>query len=144
MQKKLVGYAGIALLLVALLAVNMIAARTFRGVKADMTEDKLYTLSEGTKNILRNLQEPITLNFFFSKKLARGNPGLNDYARRVEELLLEYKSHAGENLTLNIIDPEPFSEAEERAAQAQLQAAPVSQSERLYFGLQGIDRKSVV
>lgn len=139
MQKKLVGYAGIALLLVALLAVNMISARSFRGVKMDLTGDKLYTLSDGTRNILRNLQEPITLNFYFSRKLARGNPGLNDYARRVEELLLEYKSHAGEMLTLNIIDPEPFSEAEERAAQARLQAAPVSQTERLYFGLQGIN-----
>ncbi|MGL4315836.1 MAG: GldG family protein [Pseudomonas sp.] len=138
-MKKLM-YSGAGLLLVALafLAFNLFSGLALTNARLDLTEQKLYTISEGTKQILGEIEEPIDLYFFYSDKSARDLAVLRNYAGRVEEMLKAYERQAGGKIKLHIIDPEPFSEEEDKAASFGLQAVPASQGgEQIYFGLAG-------
>ncbi len=138
MKRLMYSGTGLLVLLLAFLAFNMATNVLLPGARLDLTEQKLYTISDGTRQILRDLDEPITLNFFFSDRATRDMVVLRNYARRVEELLREYERVAGGKLRVQVIDPQPFSEAEDRAAEFGLQAVPLGQTgERLYFGLAG-------
>jgi ABC-type uncharacterized transport system involved in gliding motility auxiliary subunit len=104
----------------------------------DLTENKLYTLSEGTRQIIESIDEPLNLYFFFSDKSSEELSGLRTYAKRVEEILREYELYANGKILLQTVDPEPFSEAEDQAAEFGLQSVPVNASgDELYFGLAG-------
>lgn len=148
-MKKLM-YSGVGLLLIAVafLAFNMLSALGLGNLRLDLTEQKLYTISEGTERILGELDEPINLYFFYSDKAARDLPVLRNYAMRVQEMLKAYERAADGKIRLHIIDPEPFSENEDRAAAFGLQAVPVSQGgEQIYFGLAGtnaVDDKQII
>ncbi|MDT7042948.1 Gldg family protein [Candidatus Nitronereus thalassa] len=138
MNARLLTGSGLLIAVVLFFAVNVLSNVALRSVRFDLTDQKLYTLSEGTKNILQSLEEPITLRFYLSKKLATGLPGINSYANRVMELLQEYEAAAGGNLNLHIIDPEPFSEEEDRAVGYGLQGVPLNNGNvQFYFGLIG-------
>jgi ABC-type uncharacterized transport system involved in gliding motility auxiliary subunit len=126
---------GLAVVLVLLLSINILGGASLRSTRLDLTENKLYTLSEGTKAVLSKVEEPITLRLYYSKTLAQEVPTLPGYARRVEELLLEYVHHSNGKLTLEQYDPEPFTETEDRAVQYGLQGAPLPGGDTLYFGL---------
>jgi ABC-type uncharacterized transport system involved in gliding motility auxiliary subunit len=137
MQKKAIYSLGALVLLVVLfIASSMISASLLRGFRFDLTENRLFTLSEGTVNILESLAEPVTLYFYFSQDSSRELPPLRAYARRVDELLDEFASHAGGKLTVKHVDPAPFSEEEDQAAAFGLQAAPINNAgDTLYFGI---------
>lgn len=123
-----------------LLMSSMLFANTaIRSARLDMTESRLYTLSAGTKNLLGKLEEPIKLRLYFSKKLAAdAAPALSAYASRVQELLEQYVSRSHGKIALEVLDPEPFSEEEDRAVGYGLQGVPATVSgEMLYFGLAG-------
>lgn len=138
MKRLMYSGAGLLVLLLAFIAFNMASSVLLPGARLDLTEQKLFTISDGTRQILEDLEEPITLNFFFSDRASQDMVVLRNYARRVEEMLKEYERVADGKLELRIIDPQPFSEAEDRAAEFGLQAVPLSQSgEQLYFGLAG-------
>ncbi|WP_217474683.1 Gldg family protein [Stutzerimonas stutzeri] len=135
---KRVMYSGAGLLLIALafLVFNAFSGLVFTHARLDLTEQKLYTISDGTKTILDGLDKPIELDFFYSDEATKGLVALRNYARRVEELLRAYEREAGGNLKLHIVDPEPFSEEEDRAAELGLQAVPLNQGgDKVYFGL---------
>ncbi len=128
----------IALLVLLFVGGNMLAGSLVHGARIDATQGSLYTLTTGSRNIARSPAEPVTLRFYYSAKLAQGRPGIETYARRVRELLEEFQRTAGGKIRLEIIDPEPFSEAEDQAVQAGLQGVPVNASgDNLYFGLVG-------
>ncbi len=139
---------GLVLLLVFFLAFNLLNSSLFDRVRIDLTENGLYTLSEGSKAIVKDIEEPINLYFFFSQKVTKDLPQLRNYAERVRSLLEEYTAYAGGQINLHIIDPEPFSEAEELAAGYGLQAVPLSLGgDELYFGLAGtnaVDTQQVI
>ncbi len=137
MQKKSIYSLGaLVLLLVLFVAVSILAGRWLGGLRFDLTENKLFTLSEGTTRVLENLQEPVTLYFYFSQEVSRDIPQVRSYARRVDELLDEFESAAGGKLTVIRIDPAPFSEEEDQAAAFGLQAAPVNTAgDSLYLGI---------
>lgn len=138
MNKRLLTGTGIALAAVLFGAFNMISSAALRSARFDLTDHKLYTLSEGTNNILSHLAEPITLRFYLSKKLATGLPGIKGYATRVQEMLEEYAQVAGNQIVLQVMDPEPFSEEEDRAVAYGLQGIPLDNaSTQFYFGLAG-------
>ncbi|MAY14244.1 MAG: ABC transporter [Oceanospirillaceae bacterium] len=104
--------------------------------RLDLTEQKLYTLSEGTRNILAQLEQPVELELYFSQKASADLVKVRAYQQRVRELLDEYVMLAGGKLSLKVIDPVPFSEEEDQATAYGLQAVPVSVSgDNLYFGL---------
>jgi ABC-type uncharacterized transport system involved in gliding motility auxiliary subunit len=148
MNKKILTTSGLLMAVALLLAVNIISDITLKSARLDLTEQQLYTLSDGTRNILKNLEEPITLRFFLSQKLATRLPGINNYTVRVRELLEEYQRAAGDKLKLKLIDPEPFSEAEDSAVGYGLQGIPVDTNKTVfYFGLAGtnsVDDEEVI
>jgi ABC-type uncharacterized transport system involved in gliding motility auxiliary subunit len=134
------GTSALGLLAAAVLAigVNMLADRLLPRARLDLTSQGLYTLSGGTKQILGGLQDPITLRLFYSRRLGAEIPMYGAYADRVREMLAEYVSLSKGKVKLEVFDPEPFSEIEDRAMAYGLQGVPVDQSgEQVYFGLAG-------
>ena len=136
MNKKVLfssfGLAAIALiLLLSVLVVSFLPS-----LRIDLTEDRLYSLSDGTRNILANLNQPVELMFFYSDSATEDVPQLRTYGNRVQELLREIVIASEGNLRLSVIDPEPFSEEEDLATQFGVRAVPVTQGgEGVYFGL---------
>ncbi len=129
---------GLLLLVLLFLAVIMLGNVALRGMRWDLTEGQLFTISEGTKRILADIDEPVNLYYFFSDKQTADLPTVRDYARRVEEMLDEFAAYAGSNIKLQKIDPVPFSEQEDLAAKFGLQSVPVGNSgETIYFGVAG-------
>jgi ABC-type uncharacterized transport system involved in gliding motility auxiliary subunit len=134
--------AGLALLLAAILAVgvNMLADRVLSRARIDLTENHLYTLSDGTKQVLQGLQDPVTLRLYYSSKLGATIPVYGAYAERVRAMLEEYAAVSRGRVRLEFFNPEPFSETEDRAQALGLQGVPVDQSgEQVYFGLAGVN-----
>ena len=123
---------------VALFFVLMILNNTLlRGVRMDLTANNLYTLSDGTRSILEQIEEPINLYLFFSEKETKNLPQLRNYYNRVKEVLEEYRVIAGGKLKVRYVNPEAFSEEEDRATQLGLQAATVKGGDKVYFGIAG-------
>lgn len=128
---------GLMCLLVALV-VGVGAVQNLPAWRVDLTEDQLYTLTEGSRTILENIEETVTLELFFSDKASQELPQLRDYAKRVRELLEEYALVSDGKVALTVIDPEPFSDEEDRAAEYGLQGVPATAGgDAIYFGLVG-------
>ena len=148
MNKRLFSVVGLIFVAVLLVAINALSGTLFKSARLDLTAARFYTLSEGTKNILKNLDDTVTLRFFFSEKLAQSSPGITNYARRVRDLLEEYVTHANGKLKLVIVDPEPYSEEEDLAVQNRMQGVPFDNAGSLvYLGLVGsgaTDEKEVI
>ena len=136
MASRLMTTTGVVLALVLLFAANILASRILGPARIDLTENRLFTLSEGTRAILANLDEPVTLRFYLSQRELERVPGIGGYADRVRALLNEYKRLSGGKLALHVIDPEPFSEEEDRAVGYGLRGVPLGLDEgNFYFGL---------
>ena len=138
-QRKRTLYSAGSIALLALLFVGLVilSDSLLRGLRLDLTENRQYTLSEGTRNILADLQEPVNLYLFFSEEASRDLPQIRSYARWVEELLDEMAQRSGGRLAVHRVDPKPFSPEEDQAAQFGLQAVPMPNGDTLYFGLAG-------
>lgn len=137
-SKSFLTVTGLVLACVLFVAFNTLSRSLFRSARLDLTQEKLYTLSQGSRNILANIPEPVRLRFFFSKKLAKDMTPLLAFAQRVQELLEEYVANSGGKLKLEVIDPEAYSEEEEAAVDAGLQGVQLNAAgETLYFGLAG-------
>ncbi len=134
-NKSLFSAFGLGLIALGLVVVVAIIS-WIPSVRIDLTEDRLYSLSDGTRNIVSNLEEPIELIFFYSDSATEDAPQIRSYGTRVQELLREIVLASDGNLRLSVIDPEPFSEDEDLATQYGIQAVPVSQGgQSIYFGL---------
>src|SRR3984893_10431019 len=132
------GVGGLILLAVLFLAVVMASNVGLRGVRADLTQNKLYTLSKGTQQVLGDLKEPVNLYFYFSRDVAaKQSPLVMPYAARVREFLEELAARAGGKTTVTVVDPQPFSDDEDRAAGFELQPLQAGAGDALYFGLAG-------
>jgi ABC-type uncharacterized transport system involved in gliding motility auxiliary subunit len=138
MNTKALSIAGLIVALVLLFAVNILSNSVFTATRVDLTENHLFTLSDGTRNILAGLQEPITIRLYLSERLARNLPAINSYANRVKGLLDEYERASNGMIEVHIIDPEPFSDEEDRAVGFGLSGVPLEGGdEKLYMGLVG-------
>ncbi|MED5535547.1 MAG: Gldg family protein [Pseudomonadota bacterium] len=128
-----------SLILLGLVFVAAVTANNtlLRGLRFDLTENNLYTVSPGTRALLTTIQEPINLYFFFSDSETADITPLRNFATRVREMLEEFTAASDENLRLHIIDPIPFSEEEDRASQFGLQSISLGIGQNLYFGLAG-------
>ena len=137
-QRRRLGLTALPLALVILIAINLLAGLVGSRARLDLTENNAFSLSEGTRNILAALDEPVELRLFLSRDGLREIPNIGWYAARVEGLLEAYVRHAGGRLSLQVIDPEPFSEEEDRAVAYGLRGVPLDRREgQLYFGLAG-------
>ena len=131
-------YFSIVVLVAGFLLFTLVNNLMLGSVRLDLTENGLYSVSDGTREIIGDLEEPVNLYFFFSEKASEDLTALRAYSQRVQEMLEEYQLLAGSKINLHIVDPEPFSEQEDQAAEFGLQSVPVNQAgEALYFGLAG-------
>lgn len=145
--KTLLTTGGLLVAFALFLFVNMASNAALGGARLDLTSDKLYTLSEGSRKLAAGLQEPVTLKLYYSSQQAADIPTIKTYADRVLGLLREFETSSHGQLTLQVVDPEPFSETEDEAVAAGLQGALIKSGETLYFGLVATgstDERSVV
>ena len=140
MQKKsfqtiLYSTAGIFIMLGILILLNFIAGAM--RARMDLTQEKAYTLSAGTRAILKKLDTPVTIRFYCtqSESATPETVYLKGYARKVEDLLAEYKQVAGGNLRIEKYDPQPDSDAEDSARLDGLEPQPLPGADRFYLGL---------
>lgn len=147
-NRKLLTGSALAVLAILFVAAILLSNTLFRGARLDLTSNHLYTLSQGTKNILSDIEEPIHLYLFYSDKESQNLPQLRVYAQRVREMLQEMASRANGKIKLEVIDPQPFSEDEDRATGYGLQAVPTGADEgKVFLGLVGTNStngKSVI
>ncbi|RVT89593.1 ABC transporter [Rhodovarius crocodyli] len=135
-KRLLLSAGGVAAALLLAVGANMLSDRFLSSARVDLTEQHLYTLSPGTRSVLGGLQDPITLRLFYSRRLGAEVPMFGAYAERVRDMLREYVAASGGKVRLEVLDPEPFSETEDRATALGLQAVPLDQAgEQVFFGL---------
>jgi ABC-type uncharacterized transport system involved in gliding motility auxiliary subunit len=136
--RRTYGVGALVALAVLFIGVTILITFVLRGARIDLTESKLYSIAPGTQRIVTSLKEPINLYFFFSQEASAESPQLRAYAQRVRELLEEMAQRSKGRLKLTVVDPKPFSEDEDRAAEFGLQAVPMgARNDNLYFGLAG-------
>jgi len=140
MQKKsletiLYSSAGIVVMLVLVIAVNVITGA--KPVRADLTQEKAYTLSVGTRAILQKLDTPVKIRFYCTQSdtATPETVYLKDYARQVGDLLQEYQQVAGKNLVIQKFDPQPDSDAEDSARLDGLEPQQLPGEDEFYLGL---------
>ena len=114
-RKTILASAGI---LVALVAANTAAWFVLRGVRIDATQEQLYSLSPGVREIMKSLPEPVRLDFYWTREEGADNPQIRSYAQRVQEFLEELAAASDGKIELRVVDPEPFSETEDMAKAA--------------------------
>jgi ABC-type uncharacterized transport system involved in gliding motility auxiliary subunit len=135
-KKSQLNATGLAVIGILFVGVMLLANLLLRGAQVDLTADKLYTVSDGTEHIVENLKEPINLYLFFSERTATPIPQIKNHGVRVRELLEELAARSKGKITLKVIDPQPFSEEEDRATELGITSVPVNASgEKLYLGL---------
>src|ERR1051325_471482 len=134
---------GLVALALVLVAFNYLISRV--PARVDLTDGKLYTLSDGTKKILRNLQTPVKVKLYISQ--GESVPvQLRSFAQRVEDLVREFKAAAGPNLIVERYNPRPDSEEEDAAQLDGIEPQQLSTGEQLYLGaaVSQLDRKQAI
>ena len=127
---------GLCLAVVLFFTVNIFSNTAFKSMQLDLTEDRLFTLSDGTRRVLGSLDEPVDIRLFFSRALGERSPDNARYHNRVRELLLQYAEIAGGKIRLSFENPEPFSSSEDRAVAFGLEGIPVNEAgDQGFFGL---------
>jgi len=147
LSRRTYAVAALVLAAIAFVCVNIVAAAWITTAQIDLTENGQFTLADGTRNIVSKIPEPITLRFYFSKKIAADYAQTRAYAGRVHDLLAQYAALSHGKIILKDIDPEPFTPEEDEATGAGLTGAPTDSGETVYFGLVGtnrIDSKEVI
>ena len=123
---------------VLFVSLNIVTNGVLTSQRLDLTENRLYTLSEGSRNILKNLEDPITLRFYYSARQFASTPEFQTYGKRVRDLLQEYVAAANGKLVLQVIEPEPFSDAEDQAVGYGIEQLPINATGEVgYLGLVG-------
>jgi ABC-type uncharacterized transport system involved in gliding motility auxiliary subunit len=138
LPRHTLAWSSIGLALVLLLSVNVIASNAMRNSRVDLTQQNLFTISPGTRTVLRTIDEPISVRLYYSRRLGEASSAYARYFERVRGLLEQYRDISGGKLELAIYDPEPFSDAEDRAVAAGLRGVRLNQEGEVgYFGLTG-------
>lgn len=136
MNKSPFTLAGLGLGVALFFGANLLSSMVLRA-RVDFTDEDLYTLSDGAAAIATKLDEPVNLYYYFSEKVASKFPEYRSYGLRVREMLEEFEREADGNLILEVIEPERFSEEEDRAVEEGLAGAPTPSGDNLYMGLVG-------
>lgn len=124
---------GILVLLAAVFSLNFIVTKI--PLRFDLTQDKVFSLSEGTRNLLGKLDRDVTIKLYFSRSLKDLPVQVKTYATRVEELLQEYKAASKGRITVEVIDPKPDSDDEEWAQKYGISGVRLPKGDQMFFGL---------
>lgn len=134
MKRNFTVLSGLIAALVVVLSINLLASVGLKTAKIDLTEEKLYTLSDGSKEMLKKVEDEVRLKLFYSKRVANAMPGIKQYADRVVELLNQY-DNSSDQISLEILEPRPDTEIEEAAIKYGIRGAQIRGQELFYFGL---------
>jgi ABC-type uncharacterized transport system involved in gliding motility auxiliary subunit len=137
LSRRLYALTALALAAIIFVALNIAADATLTTERLDLTQNGVYTLAQGTRNIIANLKEPVKLRFFYSKQVAVQYPQINVYANRVRDLLREYEALGHGKIVLEEVNPEAYSPEEDEATSDGLSGAPTDSGEMVYFGVVG-------
>lgn len=103
--------------------------------RIDLTENRIYTLSDSSKKILSDLNEPVTIRFYFSRSNNHMPVPLKNFATRVDDLLTEYKQAGRGNIHIEKFDPEPFSDAEDSAIMDGVASQQLNTGDKIFLGI---------
>jgi len=134
---------GLVALFLILIAVNFLITRV--PARADLTDGNLYTLSDGTRRILRGLESPVKVRLYMSQ--GEGVPvPLRGFAQRVEDLVREFKNAAGDKVVIERLDPKPDSDIEDAAQLDGIEPQQLASGEQFYLGIavSQLDRKQAI
>lgn len=135
-QRPYFQYLALPLLALLTMALLYASSHLFKGISFDLTENRIHTLSDGTLKIIRSIKKPVTLDLYYSETAARDLPQFRVYSQRIRELLESIAEKSEGKIIFRVIDPEPYSEAEDAAMAAGLQSIPFGNSGAgFYFGL---------
>jgi ABC-type uncharacterized transport system involved in gliding motility auxiliary subunit len=123
--------------IVIFVGLNLAAWKWLAPVRADFTTNKLYTLSSSAQKVVQRLVEPVELEFVYSRSVGAQYPAIRAHADRVRELMNEIAAQSGGKVKIREIEPEPFSDEEDRIVAAGLAPAPVDGRDPIYFGVIG-------
>lgn len=133
--------AALAIFFIVVIMVSMVSItrQIGKSLRLDITDQKLYTLSEGTKTILAGIKQPITIKLFYSQTASMKAPDqirfYVNYYEYVRAILEEYVSQAKGMVTLEVIDPRPYTEEEMAAIRYGLKQFNISKEEKFFFGV---------
>ena len=133
-------YIGLALAAVAFVSINIFSSEALNGVRVDLTERSLFTISNSTKKVLASIDEPILMRFFFSKAVGESDPDLATHFERVHGLLKRYVELSNGKIRLEMHQPSPYSTDEDMALAYSLSGvATTGAGEPGYFGLAAVN-----
>jgi|694.fasta_scaffold118904_2 ABC-type uncharacterized transport system involved in gliding motility auxiliary subunit len=143
-ETPLFALAAVAAVLVLLLGANFIVSKL--KWRADLTEERAFTLSEGTRKVLAGLKSPVQVRFYCTQTDEAMPMGLKNYAQAVEDLLDAMRTASGGKLQVQKLDPTPDSDAEDSARLDGIEPQVFPNGDRIYFGLgfSQLDRKSAL
>ena len=135
---------GLGAMLVLLIGLNVVFSRL--QWRADLTEERAFTLSEGTRQILSGLKSPVQVRFYYSQSDEAMPMGLKNYAQSVNDLLDAMETASGGKLQIQRLDPTPDSDAEDSARLDGVDPQVFPNGDRIYLGLgfSQLDRKSAL
>ncbi len=128
-------YLKIILTFILFLCINIIGNKSAIGYRLDLTQDKIYTLSKGTVNIIDSLKEPLKITFYRSSKLFSGYPDLESHGNLVRDMLYEYQALNPKMISIAEIEPEPFSEQEDLAEKDGVGKISLGNGQAGYMGI---------
>ncbi|MGI9417611.1 MAG: Gldg family protein [Geminicoccaceae bacterium] len=138
MDRGRLTWIGIGLAIVLFFSLNLLARSTITSTRLDLTSEGLFTLSDGTRDMLSAIEEPVDVRFYYSDSLDDVGAYFSAHAGRVDELLEEYRRLSGGKIRIEHLDPEPFSPEEDLAVAEGVRGLPVSNGGDLaYFGISG-------
>lgn len=132
---------------IAFVALNTFSTVGFQNARLDLTDRSLFTLADGTRNMVNGLREPITLRFYYSEDVVTEIPALRAHAQRVRDLLQEISAASNGNVRVEEINPQSFSIEEDQATDAGLTGVPLRTGDKVFLGVVGtntVDGREVI
>ena len=137
-KRSTLGWGAVAALALTFIGLTILFNDSLAGWQLDLTQNRLYTISPGTDRILKSIKEPIDLYFFYSAKTAESFPQIRPYGQRVHDFLEELAQRSDGMIHLHVVDPQPFSVDEDRAAALGVTGTDINDAgTKFYFGLAG-------
>ena len=136
LDRRTLAWGTLGLAAILMVSVNLIASMLLRDSKVDLTSEKLFTIADGTKRVLAKIDEPISVRVYYSRRLGEVAPVFGKYFERVKAMLEQYRDISRGKVIVTFLEPEPFSDSEDRAVAAGLKGIRLNQDgETAYFGL---------
>lgn len=138
-KRRLLSVFGLPMVVLAFIGINLLAHSLLPNQQLDLSQHRIYSLSQPSLQLLQQLEQPLQLSLYFSAKSARQLPQFQRHAEQAREILQQYVRHSNGQLSLQLLQPEPFSALEDLALASGLQPVRLASGEQLFLGLVATD-----